>query len=273
MASFVIQPPDAFTFSSLNEWPKWKKRFERFRTSSGLCLKPEQHQVDALHYIIGFLGTVKTTDAGNWEATVLVKGQPVDFKIDTGADETVLPTQVFKTLKDRPLLSAPPRQLYGPDGKLPATGVAQLDPIYHNRATTKDVYVLDQICTPMLGKPAIKKLQMLTFVFDWELFFNTLLPNAQGFSFTAHTNITVRDYAILNNVMSYVHNSEQHLVLNYIVLLAWYLITPLLPEEYLQRMQYLPNDHYVFIAGDKFLPSCVKLAEKFCPAGMTAALL
>ncbi|KAL1482580.1 hypothetical protein MTO96_033698 [Rhipicephalus appendiculatus] len=160
MASFVIQPPDAFNFSSPNEWPKWKELFERFRTSSGLCVKPEQHQVDALLYIM-----VKTTDAGNWEATVLVQGQPVDFKIDTGADEIVLPTQVFKTLKDRPLLSAPPRQLYGPDGKLlPVAGVAQLDLIYRNRVTTQDIYVLDQICTPSLGKPAIKKLEMLTFV-------------------------------------------------------------------------------------------------------------
>ncbi|XP_049275480.1 uncharacterized protein K02A2.6-like [Rhipicephalus sanguineus] len=389
MASFVIQPPDAFNFSSPNEWPKWKQRFERFRTSSGLSVKPEQHQVDALLYIMGeqaeeiyatfalseenskkfdavveqfdkyfiprrnviferarfntrlqqdgesaedfvtalhtlskdcefgalreefvrdrlvvgikdkqlsarlqldaeltlqkaldsvrqiesvrqqqaerhqevpslnkvasgaqtsrrasmqdksgsylrgaskpsspsgknreqkpcrwcgqerhsrtlcparsevcrncrkkghyasvcmsrrlycvetehgtleagFLGTVKTTDAGNWEATVLVQGQPVDFKIDTGADETVLPTHVFQTLKDRPLLSAPPRQLHGPDGKLlPAAGVAQLQLVYRNHATTQEIYVLDQICTPLLGKPAIKKLQMLTFV-------------------------------------------------------------------------------------------------------------
>ncbi|KAL1419508.1 hypothetical protein MTO96_025414 [Rhipicephalus appendiculatus] len=38
MASFVIQPPDGFNFSSPNEWPKWKQRFERFRTSSGLCV-------------------------------------------------------------------------------------------------------------------------------------------------------------------------------------------------------------------------------------------
>ncbi|KAL1443455.1 hypothetical protein MTO96_045995 [Rhipicephalus appendiculatus] len=53
IASFVIQLPDAFNFSSPNEWPKWKKRFERFRTSSGLCVKPEQHQVDALLYIMG----------------------------------------------------------------------------------------------------------------------------------------------------------------------------------------------------------------------------
>ncbi|XP_037528558.1 uncharacterized protein LOC119405803 [Rhipicephalus sanguineus] len=53
MAPFVIQPPDAFNVSSPNEWSKWKQRFERLRTSSGLCVKPEQHQVDALIYIMG----------------------------------------------------------------------------------------------------------------------------------------------------------------------------------------------------------------------------
>ncbi|KAL1484672.1 hypothetical protein MTO96_032452 [Rhipicephalus appendiculatus] len=71
----------------------------------------------------------------------------------------------YSTLKDRPLLSAPARQLYGPDGKLlPSAGVAQLELIYRNRATNQDIYVLDQICTLLQGKPAIKKLQMLTFV-------------------------------------------------------------------------------------------------------------
>ncbi|KAL3226592.1 hypothetical protein MRX96_024798 [Rhipicephalus microplus] len=69
-----------------------------------------------------------------------------------------------KQLSSRPLLSAP-HQLHGPDGKLlPAAGVAQLQLIYRNHATTQDIYVLDQMCTPLLRKPAIKKLQMLTFV-------------------------------------------------------------------------------------------------------------
>lgn len=92
----------------------------------------------------------------------MVQGQPVDFKIDTGADEIVLPTHVFQTLKDRLLLSAPPRQLHGPDGKLlPAAGVAQLQLIYCNHATNRDRSGLH--CAA-IGKPAIKKLQMLTFV-------------------------------------------------------------------------------------------------------------
>lgn len=51
--SFVIQPPEPFSFSSPNEWPKWKKRFQRFHTASGLSTNPEEHQIDALLYIMG----------------------------------------------------------------------------------------------------------------------------------------------------------------------------------------------------------------------------
>ncbi|KAL3170454.1 hypothetical protein MRX96_014684 [Rhipicephalus microplus] len=124
------------------------------------CVKTEHGTIEA-----GFIEAVKMTDTGKWEPTVLVQGQPVDFKTDTGANETVLPTHVFQTLKDRPLLSAPTRQLYGPGGKLlPAARVAHLQLIYGNHATIQEIYVLDQICTPLLGKPAIKELQKLFFV-------------------------------------------------------------------------------------------------------------
>ncbi|XP_037505854.1 uncharacterized protein K02A2.6-like [Rhipicephalus sanguineus] len=249
MASFVIQPPDAFDFSSPNEWPKWKQRFERFRTSSGLCVKPEQRQVDALLYIMGeqaeeiyatfalseesskkFDAVVEQLDkyfiprrnviferarfntrlqqdgesaedfvtalhtlSKDCEFGALreefvrdrlvvgIKDKQLSARLQLDAEltlqkalDSVLQIESVRqqqaelhqeTLKDRPLLSAPPRQMHGPDGKLlTAAGVAQLQLIYRNHATTQDIYVLDQICTQLLGKPAIKKLQMLTFV-------------------------------------------------------------------------------------------------------------
>ncbi|KAL3218996.1 hypothetical protein MRX96_031211 [Rhipicephalus microplus] len=74
------------------------------------CVETEHGTLEA-----GFHVAVKTTDTGNWETTILDQGQPVDFKIDTGANETVFSTHVFQTLKDRPLLSAAPRQLHGLD--------------------------------------------------------------------------------------------------------------------------------------------------------------
>ncbi|KAL3219389.1 hypothetical protein MRX96_030408 [Rhipicephalus microplus] len=87
---------------------------------ASVCRSRRQDCVETEHGTLeaGFFKAVMTTDTPNYEAAVLVEGQPVDFKIDTGADETVLPIHVFQTLKDRSLLSAPPRQLRGPDGKL-----------------------------------------------------------------------------------------------------------------------------------------------------------
>ncbi|KAL1442198.1 hypothetical protein MTO96_007876, partial [Rhipicephalus appendiculatus] len=261
MASFVIQPPDAFNFSSPNECPKWKKRFERFRTSSGLCVKPEQHQVDVLLCIMGeqaeeIYATVALSEENSKKFDAVVeqfdkyfiprrnvtferarfntrvqqdgesaedfvtalhtlskdsgfgalreefvrdrlvvgiKDKQLSARLQLDADltlqkaldsvhqiETVRQQQAelhqevpsvnrvasgIQDAQGQTLLPAPPRQQYGPDGKLLlAAGVAQLDLIYRNRATTQDVYVLDQICTPLLGKPAIKKIQMLTFV-------------------------------------------------------------------------------------------------------------
>ena len=52
MASFHISPPESFNFMQ-DEWPKWVRRFERFRQGSGLKSKSEEHQVNALIYIMG----------------------------------------------------------------------------------------------------------------------------------------------------------------------------------------------------------------------------
>lgn len=113
----------------------------------------------------GFLGAVKSSETSEWETTILVQGQPVKFKIDTGADETVLSQATFDMLKRQPLLSEAPRQLYGPDAKLLATkGVARLELAYRDRTTIQDVYVLHDVHTSLLGKPAINDLHILTFV-------------------------------------------------------------------------------------------------------------
>ena len=36
MAAFRVSPPEAFEFSKPDSWPKWIRRFERFRQASGL---------------------------------------------------------------------------------------------------------------------------------------------------------------------------------------------------------------------------------------------
>ena len=53
MASFRVSPPETFDFSQPDSWPRWIRRFERFRQASGLSSKGEESQVNTLIYTMG----------------------------------------------------------------------------------------------------------------------------------------------------------------------------------------------------------------------------
>ncbi|UYV85108.1 K02A2.6-like [Cordylochernes scorpioides] len=48
-----IQPPEIFDFSTPNEWPKWRKRFERYLVVSGMKKKEEADKIDLFMYLMG----------------------------------------------------------------------------------------------------------------------------------------------------------------------------------------------------------------------------
>ncbi|UYV84912.1 K02A2.6-like [Cordylochernes scorpioides] len=48
-----IQPPETFNFSTPNEWPKWRKRFERYLVVSGMKKKEEADKIDLFMYLMG----------------------------------------------------------------------------------------------------------------------------------------------------------------------------------------------------------------------------
>ena len=52
-ATYQVAPPGQFNFSHPEEWPKWVRRFERFRKASGLNEKDEEAQVNTLVYSMG----------------------------------------------------------------------------------------------------------------------------------------------------------------------------------------------------------------------------
>lgn len=52
-STYHVQPPEPFTFSRPEEWPKWARHFERFRSASGLSEKDKVVQVNTLLYSIG----------------------------------------------------------------------------------------------------------------------------------------------------------------------------------------------------------------------------
>ena len=53
MATFHITSPENFDFSKPDDWPKWRRTFERFRIASGLSKKDEPSQINTLLYSMG----------------------------------------------------------------------------------------------------------------------------------------------------------------------------------------------------------------------------
>ena len=53
MATFQVSAPENFNFAHPDDWPKWIRRFERYRLASGLSSKSEEMQVNALIYYMG----------------------------------------------------------------------------------------------------------------------------------------------------------------------------------------------------------------------------
>ena len=53
MAIFRVSPPGTFDLSQPDSWPRWIRRFERFRQASGLSSKGEESQVNTLIYTMG----------------------------------------------------------------------------------------------------------------------------------------------------------------------------------------------------------------------------
>ena len=53
MASVRLQSPDSFDFQAPDEWTKWKRHFENFRSASGLSAEDEPRQVSTLLYCMG----------------------------------------------------------------------------------------------------------------------------------------------------------------------------------------------------------------------------
>ncbi len=51
--AYQVPPPEAFDFERPSDWPKWRRRFERFKNASGLVEQPDEKKIDTLIYVMG----------------------------------------------------------------------------------------------------------------------------------------------------------------------------------------------------------------------------
>ena len=68
------------------------------------------------YYDTAFLNTIGARNTTAWNSTILINGHEVPFKLDTGAEVTVISADVLATLTS-PKLHKPSKQLCGPDRK------------------------------------------------------------------------------------------------------------------------------------------------------------
>ncbi len=112
-----------------------------------------------------FLGAV---DAGKdpWTVQLQVRQKKVCFKIDTGADVTALPAEVYYDITgglDVKRLAVSRRPLFGPGGNvLSVLGVARETLRRGKKTATEDIYVVKDLHTALLGRPAIEQLQLVS---------------------------------------------------------------------------------------------------------------
>ncbi|XP_064483051.1 uncharacterized protein K02A2.6-like [Ornithodoros turicata] len=128
---------------------------------SSVCLSAKQTQ-SAPDGTTAFLGVVAHGGTSKWQVPVLVQGIPLTFKVDTGADETVILESVFLKHFTGIRLEPPKRRLRGPDGKmLKVTGMTSLQTVFQGQESQQDIYVLKELPTCLLGQPAIDSLKVI----------------------------------------------------------------------------------------------------------------
>ena len=79
-----------------------------------------------------------------WTATIPVNGLPVTFKLDSGADSSIISQSTYLKLNPQPTLSPARLRLQGPSGNdLPILGIFMFHTNFHGRDLTFHVYVVD----------------------------------------------------------------------------------------------------------------------------------
>jgi len=113
-----------------------------------------------------FLGSVESDDDGDFRREIFINGTPINCKVDTGADVTVISRDTFERCGFHGPLSPADVKIQAAN-QLPfrkVLGMVKTTVAYGDRCVSEKVYVVDSIATPLLGKPAIRSLHMVRMV-------------------------------------------------------------------------------------------------------------
>lgn len=98
----------------------------------------------------------------DWDVELMVNGNPVDFKIDTGADTTVMTEETFSGLRRRPRLIISRPTVYSPGGKVLCVGKFLATTMYKGQKYQYWITVIKgQHTSNLLGKSVAKRMGLV----------------------------------------------------------------------------------------------------------------
>eukprot|EP00731_Ephydatia_muelleri_P021495 Em0014g86a len=108
-----------------------------------------------------FLGPVGKGES-SWMANITVCGQPLRFKIDTGADVTAISEEDYRKIKGKGKLAKPSKILRGPSNQpLPVAGDFIGSLAYQGKSEKHQIFVVKGLKNNLLGLPAIRSMGLV----------------------------------------------------------------------------------------------------------------
>lgn len=145
---------------------KCKRRghYQRVCRSAKVASVQQHSQEDDSDDDSVFLGGVSSNVGSPWRMTLQLNSHPVEFCIDTGAEVTVIPEHTYELIGSPDLLSVD-KDLKGPSGELLQASGRFLGTFQKKNLSVKQsVYVVKHLHKPLLGRPAIERLGLITWI-------------------------------------------------------------------------------------------------------------
>ena len=115
-----------------------------------------------------FLGTInrmKEQKDGPWRTNVSILGKEINFKIDTGADVTVIDENILRVLRKKIAFLPAKKNLFGPGASpIRVLGKFRATLRWRGRSCEDEVYVIKGSQEGLLGRPALTNLGILSWL-------------------------------------------------------------------------------------------------------------
>ena len=117
-----------------------------------------------------FLGAIDCPDKATgetWSVCLPIHGRDVRFKIDTGADASIISKNTFLSLKEKPALhTAQKVQLHSPGGKLKIIGQFNTDTVFKSQRYYFRIFVVDANCNNLLSRSVATTMGLVKLIND-----------------------------------------------------------------------------------------------------------